>query len=130
MSGLWYGEETRIPSRSLTAQSQIVVTPKTHPDLSPLHAAQNGRLLASRLDARQGLDDERHLLSAAEIDYTESLTWYAERSIDIAHDFDAEFDRALSQILSDPERFFMHCHLFSTNVFADACDSGDGWAKR
>jgi len=43
--------------------------------------------------------------SAAEIDYTESLTWCAERSVDAANDFDAEFDRALSQIVSDPERF-------------------------
>jgi len=45
------------------------------------------------------------IISAVEIDYTESLTWYAERSIDVANDFDAEFDRALSQIVSDPERF-------------------------
>ncbi|MDB4766493.1 hypothetical protein OAG71_02265 [bacterium] len=35
------------------------------------------------------------ICSAAEIDYTESLTWYAERSLDAANDFDAEFDRAL-----------------------------------
>ena len=43
--------------------------------------------------------------SAAEIDYTESLMWYAERSVDAANDFDAEFDRPLTQIASDPERF-------------------------
>lgn len=45
------------------------------------------------------------ICSAAEIDYSESLTWYAERSVDVANDFDAEFDRALSQIAADPERF-------------------------
>ncbi|MDA1232931.1 MAG: type II toxin-antitoxin system RelE/ParE family toxin [Planctomycetota bacterium] len=45
--------------------------------------------------------------SAAEIDYTESLMWYAERSNDATKDFDAEFDRALTQIASDPERFPM-----------------------
>ena len=43
--------------------------------------------------------------SAAEVDYTESLKWYAERSIEAANDFDAEFDRAISKIASDPERF-------------------------
>ena len=43
--------------------------------------------------------------AAAEGDYFESLTWYAERSVDAANDFDAEFDRALAQIASDPERF-------------------------
>jgi len=43
--------------------------------------------------------------AATEIDYFESLTWYAERSVDAANDFDAEFDRALAQIASDPERF-------------------------
>lgn len=43
--------------------------------------------------------------SAAEVDYTESLKWYAERSIDAANDFVAELDHALSQIASEPERF-------------------------
>ncbi|APZ94560.1 type II toxin-antitoxin system RelE/ParE family toxin [Fuerstiella marisgermanici] len=47
------------------------------------------------------------LCSAAEIDYTESLTWYAEHSTDAANDFDAEFDRALAQIVADPHRFPM-----------------------
>ena len=32
--------------------------------------------------------------SAAEGDYTEALSWYAERSIDAAERFDREFDRA------------------------------------
>ena len=45
------------------------------------------------------------ICSAAEVDFTESLKWYAERSIDAANDFDAEFDRAISQIAADPERF-------------------------
>ena len=43
--------------------------------------------------------------SAAEGDYTEALSWYAERSIDAAERFDREFDRALELIASDPERF-------------------------
>ena len=47
------------------------------------------------------------ICSAAEVDFTESLKWYAERSIDAANDFDAEFDRAISQIAADPERFPM-----------------------
>ena len=46
--------------------------------------------------------------SAAEDDYTQSLTWYAERNVDAANDFDAEFDRALSQIAAKPE-LFPHC---------------------
>jgi len=45
--------------------------------------------------------------SAAEVDYTESLTWYAERGNDAANDFDAEFDRALTLIVADPEHFPM-----------------------
>ncbi len=45
------------------------------------------------------------ICSAAETDYTESLCWYAERSIEAACDFDDEFDRALHEILSDPIRF-------------------------
>ena len=45
--------------------------------------------------------------SAAEVDYTESLCWYAERSVDAAISFDVEFDRALNQIAGDPERFPM-----------------------
>ncbi|MEM7478185.1 MAG: type II toxin-antitoxin system RelE/ParE family toxin [Planctomycetota bacterium] len=31
--------------------------------------------------------------------------WYAERSIEAANDFDAELNRAISQISSDPDRF-------------------------
>ena len=47
------------------------------------------------------------ICSAAEVDFTESLKWYAERSIEAANDFDAEFDRAIFQIAADPERFPM-----------------------
>ena len=47
------------------------------------------------------------ICSAAEGDYTESLKWYAERSVEAANDFDIEFDRAISQIARDPERFPM-----------------------
>jgi plasmid stabilization system protein ParE len=47
------------------------------------------------------------ICSAAEVDYTQSLKWYAERSIEAANDFDAEFDSAVSQIATDPERFPM-----------------------
>ena len=47
------------------------------------------------------------ICSAAEVDFTESLKWYAERGIEAANDFDAEFDRAIFQIAADPERFPM-----------------------
>ena len=47
------------------------------------------------------------ICSAAEVDFTESLKWYAERSIEAANDFDTEFDSAISQIAADPERFPM-----------------------
>ena len=47
------------------------------------------------------------ICSAAEVDFTESLKWDAERSIEAANDFDAEFDRAISQIAADPEHFPM-----------------------
>ena len=45
--------------------------------------------------------------SAAEVNYTESLNWYVERSTEAANDFDAELDRAISQISADPECFPM-----------------------
>jgi plasmid stabilization system protein ParE len=45
------------------------------------------------------------ICSAAEVDYTESLTWYAARSVDAANDGHDEFDQALTQITADPERF-------------------------
>jgi plasmid stabilization system protein ParE len=43
--------------------------------------------------------------SAAEIDYTESLRWYAQRNTKAANDFETEFDLALQQIMANPERF-------------------------
>ena len=52
--------------------------------------------------------------SAAEVDYTESLCWYAERSVDAANDFDTEFDRALTHIAADPEHF--RCATLATGI--------------
>ena len=43
--------------------------------------------------------------SAAEGDYTDALSWYAERNVPAAERFDADFDEALQTIASDPERF-------------------------
>ena len=43
--------------------------------------------------------------SAAEGDYAEALSWDAERSVEAAERFDAQFDHALETIASDPERF-------------------------
>jgi plasmid stabilization system protein ParE len=43
--------------------------------------------------------------SSAERDFTESLCWYSERSAEAAKNFDLEFDRAIHQTSSDPERF-------------------------
>ncbi len=45
------------------------------------------------------------ICSAAEIDYTESLCWYAERSLQAANDFDSELQRAFREILEGPNRF-------------------------
>jgi len=45
------------------------------------------------------------ILAAAEEDYTESLAWYAEHSQLAAAGFEAEFERAVEAIKSDPERF-------------------------
>ena len=45
------------------------------------------------------------LCSAAETEYTNSLRWYAERSVDAALEFDAEFDVAVREISSDPRRY-------------------------
>ncbi len=43
--------------------------------------------------------------SAAELEYSEALSWYAERSVEVANRFDVELDRTLQLIASDPERF-------------------------
>jgi plasmid stabilization system protein ParE len=43
--------------------------------------------------------------SAAELDYADGLTWYAERSARAAEGFETEFQRALESIAADPQRF-------------------------
>jgi len=43
--------------------------------------------------------------SSAESEYAEALSWYANRSVEVADRFDAELDRALHVIAADPERF-------------------------
>jgi plasmid stabilization system protein ParE len=43
--------------------------------------------------------------SAAEDDYAEALSWYAERSVQAAERIGAEFDRVLKAITDAPERF-------------------------
>ena len=43
--------------------------------------------------------------AAAEQDYAESLSWYAERSKAAALGFEAEFDRAIRLICETPQRF-------------------------
>ncbi len=67
-------------------------------------------------DARPALMASVILCSAAEVDYTESLCWYGERSIEAAKEFDSEFDHALNQIASTPEQFLrwsrFHGHGF------------------
>jgi len=45
------------------------------------------------------------ICSAAEGEYAEALAWYAERSVQAAERFDADFDQALEKIASDPARF-------------------------
>ena len=41
----------------------------------------------------------------AEVDYTESLRWYAERSKPAAEGLEAEFARALEAIAAHPDRY-------------------------
>ena len=43
--------------------------------------------------------------SAAEREYAEALSWYAERSVQATQRIDAVFDQALGAIASNPERF-------------------------
>ena len=45
------------------------------------------------------------ICSAAEGEYAEALAWYAERSVQAAERFDADFDQALEEIASDLARF-------------------------
>ena len=41
--------------------------------------------------------------SAAEGEYAEALSWYAERSVQAAERFDAEFDQAMESTASAPQ---------------------------
>ena len=43
--------------------------------------------------------------SAAEREYADVLSWYAEQSVQAAERFDAEFDQAMETIASDPQTF-------------------------
>jgi plasmid stabilization system protein ParE len=43
--------------------------------------------------------------SPAEQEYADSLSWYAERSMRAAEQFEIEFDRALNAIATEPDRF-------------------------
>jgi len=45
------------------------------------------------------------IAEAAEEEYTDSLKWYAERSVQAAEGFEAEFERALVSIAAHPERY-------------------------
>jgi plasmid stabilization system protein ParE len=43
--------------------------------------------------------------SAAEAEYAQALVWYAERSPTVAKRFEADISRALTTIVSHPDRF-------------------------
>jgi len=45
------------------------------------------------------------IASGAEEDYAESLKWYAERSVQAAEGFEAEFAGALEAIAANPDRY-------------------------
>lgn len=45
------------------------------------------------------------LCSAAEEEFTEALCWYANRSREVALDFDTELELGLARIADDPESF-------------------------
>lgn len=45
------------------------------------------------------------ICAAAETDYVEALSRYAERSIDAAVGFEADFEAALARIADGPDRF-------------------------
>lgn len=44
-----------------------------------------------------------YVCSAAEIDFTESLSWYANKDTGLARQFDSKFDAALNQIAESPD---------------------------
>lgn len=43
--------------------------------------------------------------SAAEVDYSNALSWYAQQDVAVAEQFDTEFDRVMQTIAEDPSRF-------------------------
>ena len=43
--------------------------------------------------------------SAAEAEYANALCWYAERSVDVALDFESEFEAVLVKIAESPDRY-------------------------
>ena len=43
--------------------------------------------------------------SAAEMEFTDALRWYANRSPHVALTFDSEFDEVLAKIAESPDRF-------------------------
>lgn len=45
------------------------------------------------------------ITSVAERDFIESLCWCAERDVTAANDFDQKFQRVVSELEIDPERF-------------------------
>lgn len=45
------------------------------------------------------------ITSVAERDFAESLCWYAEKDLEVANDFDREFQRVVSELRVDPARF-------------------------
>jgi plasmid stabilization system protein ParE len=54
---------------------------------------------------RELVSDTFLISSAAEQDYAEALSWYADRDIRAAENFDAELDRAIQSIAEHPGRF-------------------------
>ena len=63
-----------------------------------------GRKYKLGLDGGPGLMDKLLVAEAAEDEYTDSLRWYAKRSIRTAERFEAEFEKALEAIAAHPER--------------------------
>jgi plasmid stabilization system protein ParE len=49
--------------------------------------------------------DNLLIAEAAEEEYTDSLEWYAKRSVQAAQGFEAEFERALASIAAHPDRY-------------------------
>ena len=45
------------------------------------------------------------IVAEAEQDYTEAITWYAQRSQQAAQGFEAEFEQAIRSIQSSPQRY-------------------------